>query len=518
MMTDKSSENISPSNKVIVDEPIAEKTATSELAKEKNSADGPLRVSARRRWSDVRSLLSGPTTAAKLKVELNPNYPSQASLHALVHYVAGLGAKISLRENEKPAKVFWLTMKCFGLYAFVDFCSNPIASLRQSSDPVTLLVWLFLTVCGAYTYVYGLKPVELENTSKIAQLRDFESIIVETLGHRQLEILCRYGDYLAERLNTLRQYVGESSLESEHQLSEKWTEISATLRAEEGRTITPCHDLIRDAAKGLNWKQDVTVFMAHEYGKRNSLMHAELFDLVDTKDWNSIGQRCQEDIEKLRELFIHSNSDSKAAIENWELIIGEFRDRWVRPLGDGSTWEAQLIIKEAIAAGLEDSASLGKLSMHYKDAIYPERDKAISAIKEEKKFSEKQQKKWKKSADTSLQTENKRLLAEIEELRASLGQEGVSRNFIRDEAEKKIKLKKEKETCENRIKNLEANIKTLEDDHAKGLTRQRALEALRRLLEDVGFKATEQTITEAEGKQTTTKKKDTDTQKEPPTI
>ena len=484
MMTDESSEDKSPSNRVIIDEPIAERTATSEPAKEKNSADGLLPVSPRRRWSDAQSLLlSGRITAANLRAVLNPNYPSQASLHALVDYVADLGAKIGLREDWKTVKVFWLTMKWFGLYALLGFLKHPIASFRQSSDPRGLLGLLFLTVCGTGLYVYGPELFELEDTSEIAQLRKFKRIIVEMLGHRRLEILCRYGDYLAERLNTLRQYVGEHSLEGEHKLSEKWTETSATLRAEEGQIITPCHDLIRDAVKGLNWKQNVTVFMAHEYGKRNSLMHAELFDLVDTKDWNSIGQQCQEDIEKLRELFIHSNSDSKAAIENWELIIGEFRDRWVRPSADGSTWEAHLIVQEAIAAGVKDSASLGKLSMHYKDAIYPEREKAISAMKKEKENSEKQQKSSKKRADAALQTENKLLQAEVEKLRTSLEQEGVSRDFIEDlrvEVGKNDVLKKENETFKNSIKNLEGKVKTLEDDCAKGLTRQRALEALGR--------------------------------------
>ena len=386
-MTDESFEDKAPSNRVVIDEPIADKTATGEPAQEKNPADGPLRVSARRRWSDARSALSVGTTAARLQAELNLNYPSQASLHALVDYVPDLGVKIILRhllrENRKRAKVLRFCLTLSGW-------ANLIALVCFFRDPIAVLLSLFCVnvyVYGAYLWVYELEPVKLEDTSEIARLRNFESIIVETLGHRQLEILCRYGDYVAERLNILRQYVGEHGLEGEHKLSEKWTEISATLRAEEGQTIRPCHDLIRDAAKGLNWKENVTVFMAHEYGKRNSLMHAELFDLVDTEDWNSIGQRCQEDIEKLRELFIHSNTDSNTAIKNWELIIGEFRDRWVQPSGDGSTWEAHLIVQEAIAAGIKDTSSLGKLFMHYKDAIYPERDKAISAIKKELVFS-----------------------------------------------------------------------------------------------------------------------------------
>ena len=135
--------------------------------------------------------------------------------------------------------------------------------------------------------------------------------------------------------------------------------------------------------------------------------------------------------------------------------------------------------------------------------------------------SEKQQKKSKRLADASLQTENKLLQAEVDKLRTSLEQKGVSRDFIeslRVEIEKNEVLRKENETCKNRIKDLEAKIKTLEDDRAKGLTRQRTLEALGRLLEDLGFKATEQTITEAKGIRTIIRKKDTDTQKGPSTI
>ncbi|KAL8902899.1 MAG: hypothetical protein Q9171_007568 [Xanthocarpia ochracea] len=516
-MMDESSKDISPSNRVIIDEPIAEKTAMSEPAKEKDSADGPLRVSAYRRWSHARPSNSGYSTAEDLKARLNPYYPLQASFRALVDYVADLKAKNDLRSRLSEVSV--LTLKW--VFQLLLACTmSPILSLINSS-PAALVASLGIIFYCAIIYVYNIKPLQLEDTSEMSQLRNLESLMVETLGHRELEILCRYGDYLAERLNTLRQYVGEHRLEDKHKLSEKWTETSATLRAEEGQTITPCHDLIRTAAQGLNWKQDVTVFMAHEYGKRNSLMHAELFDLVDTKDWNSIGQRCQRDIEKLRELFINSNSDSKAAIENWELIIGEFRDRWVRPLGDGSTWEAHLIVKEAIAAGVDDSASLSRLSMRHRNAIFPDRDKAIKAIKKEKEHSEKQQKISKKLADAALQTENKLLQAEVERLRTLLEQKGASRDFLEDlgaEVGKNDVLKKENKTCNNRIKDLGGKIKKLEDDRATGLTRQRTLEALEKLLKELGFEATEKTTTDAEGKQTTSRKKDTDTQEKPPTI
>ena len=494
-------------------------------AKDNNPADGPLRASACRRWSDEGSLLTGRSTAAQVKALLNLDYTLHAMVNTLADHIAQLEAEIELRKqiSEASANQPDIPFTRLSALAIINIFLMFLVDLVSSGydDPSAVVFWfsvlmlLFYFIC-----IYLRWPVELENSSEIGKLRNFESLLVETLGHRQLEILCRYGDYLAERLNTLRQYVGEHGLEVNYQLSEKWTETSAILRAEEGKPDTPCHDLILTAAQGLNWNHKVIVFMAHEYGKRNSLMHAELFDLVDTKDWNSIGQRCEEDIKKLRELFIDSDSHSKAAIENWELIIGGFRDRWVRLSEDGSTWEAHLIIQEAIADGVDDSASLSKLSMRYKDAVYLDRDKAIKGIKKEKEQSDKQQKASKKLADAVLQNQNNLLQAELEKLRTLLEQGGVSGDVLKDlgiEVEKNDVLKKKNKTYENRIKNLEDKLKGLEDDRGKGLTRQRTIDALERLLKDVGFETTEKTTTEAKGKQTTSRK-DRDTKKEHPTI
>lgn len=193
-----------------------------------------------------------------------------------------------------------------------------------------------------YLEEYPEEQHELEENPETDRLQKFESLMVETLRHRQLEILCRYGDYPAARLGTLRQHISEKKLEVEQKLSEYWTETSATLR-EEGQQTAPCHNLIRTAAQGLNWKKEVTIFMVHEYAKRNNLMHAELFNLVNRQDWYAIEQRCKKDIETLRELFIDLDPNSKATIENWVQIIEEFRDRWVRQSKDGSTWEARSI-------------------------------------------------------------------------------------------------------------------------------------------------------------------------------
>ena len=177
MMMNEPSEDKSPSNRVIIDVPIAEKTAMSGSAKEKDSADGSLRLSVRRRWSDARSLPSGRSTAAKLKAQLNPNYPLQASLHALVDYAADLDAKIGLRKRLSTART---QMR----FALLSLCIFLFANLMQISYPAALRALFCIPTLYACIYVYQRKPVELEHTSEMAKLQNFESIIVETLGHR----------------------------------------------------------------------------------------------------------------------------------------------------------------------------------------------------------------------------------------------------------------------------------------------------------------------------------------------
>lgn len=375
-----------------MDEPEAEGAAMDGPAKEEISVDEALHVLTRRRWSDAGSELTRPTTATQLKARLNTYYPSQASLYFLVEHIEDLDAKLGrIREgrSEKPLglafeAISWLFMfysACWVAleiiqrmlgpilvlilsYAFLTYSSDQPDSIYASDqpdtihaidDPDTIFATDYPDMKGPYDYTEY--EIELGEISETDRLRNFKGLMMETLRHRRLEILCRYGDYLAERLGTLRQYISENKLETEHKLSEYWTETSAILRREERQESAPCHNLIRIAAQGLKWEQEVTIFLVHEYAKRNNLMHAELFNLVDRQDWYAIKQRSEEDIEKLRELFIDLDSDSKAAVENWMHIIREFRDRWVRQSKDGSTWEARSIIQEAIMAGVDDRAS-----------------------------------------------------------------------------------------------------------------------------------------------------------------
>ncbi|MCJ1382114.1 hypothetical protein MMC17_005226 [Xylographa soralifera] len=164
--------------------------------------------------------------------------------------------------------------------------------------------------------------------------------------------------------------------------------------------------------------------------KRNNLIHAELFDIVDRQDWYAIEQRCEEDIKKLGELFIDSDPNSNAAIENWVQIIGDFRDRWVRQSKDRSTWEARSIIQKASDAGVDDQASLNKLTMLPKDATPIECDKAINTIKKENTLKKAQQKKTQQQADAALQAKKRLLQAEVEKLKNLLKPRGASEDFL----------------------------------------------------------------------------------------
>ena len=503
-----------------VDEPDAEGAAMDGPAKEEISVDEALHVSTGRRWSDAGSELTRPTTAAQVKARLNTNYPSQAILYSFVEYIEDLDAQLSLREQIREGRSKLSLEVTFELmfWMFVIYLASLIVFRF-----VKLMLAPFITlavVCAFMAYAsnhpdmkyYGDCPEdqnELGETPEIDRLRDLKALMVETLRHRQLEILCRYGDYLAERLGTLRQYIRENKLETEHKLSENWTETSAVLRGEERQESAPCHNLIRTAAQGLKWKQEATIFMVHEYAKRNNLMHAELFDLVDRQDWYAIEQRSKEDIEKLRELFINSDPDSKAAIEDWMQIIGEFRDRWVRQSEDGSAWEARSIIQEAIMAGVDDRASLNKLAMLPEDAAPTTRERAIKTIKKENALKEAQRNKTQQQADAALQAENRLLQAEVAKLENLLELRGASEDFLanfEDEVERNDELEKENKRCRNRIRQLE-------EQNAAGKTRERAL---KKELKNPGVaeqtdKNIERTSGDAEGKETNIEDRNTDT-------
>ncbi|KAK0507339.1 hypothetical protein JMJ35_010377 [Cladonia borealis] len=443
-----------------VDEPNAEGAALDGPAKEKIFVDEALHVSTDRRWSDAGSELTRPTTAAQVKARLNTNYPLQAILYSFVEYIEDLDAQLSLREQIRSKLslentfelMFWLFVICLATLIVVRFNKLMLAHVIS----LALLYAFMAKFHGDYPEDWN----ELGENPEIDRLRDLKALMVETLRHRQLEILCRYGDYLAERL-------------------------------------------------GLKWKQEATIFMVHEYAERNNLMHAELFDLVDRQDWYAIEQRSKEDIVKLRELFINSDPDSKAAIENWMQIIGEFRDRWVRQSEDGSAWEARSIVQEAIVAGVDDRASLNKLAMLPEDAAPTTRERAINSIKKENALKEAQRNKTQQQADAALQAENKLLQAEVTKLETLLELRGASEDFLanfEDEVERNDELEKENKRCRNRIRQLE-------EQNAAGKIRERAL---KKDLKNPGVaeqtnKNIERTSRDAEGKETNIEDRNTDT-------
>ena len=293
--------------------------------------------------------------------------------------------------------------------------------------------------------------------AEAAQLQTFENLMVETVRSRRLEILCRYGDYLAERLEALRRYIHEQKLKTGPTLAEHWTTTAATLRSEEGKESQPCHWLIWSAADGLSWDKETTIFMVHEYATRNNLMHSELFEAVDRQQWGSIGRRCETDVAKLRELLIAPDADSKAAVRHWQRIIEELRDRWICPSEGGSTWEARPIIREAIEAGLQDRVSLSKLARLPEFEFHEEPELAIAELKEEKALGDAHRHKARQRADAALEAEYSRLEAKLERLEGALRSIGAVEDVVTSlnaEADRYVELEKTIKRYENRIKQL----------------------------------------------------------------
>ena len=310
---------------------------------------------------------------------------------------------------------------------------------------------------------------QIEIKAAKAQLLEMEKVIVEAQRHRRLEILCRYGDYMAERLGIIRQHVNENYLEAKHrhELSEYWTETSDILKAEEMQSCTPCHDLLRSAAKSLGWKSQTTIFMVHEYAKRNNLMHAELYEFIKERDWQAIGDRCTMDTQRLRELYVNSDTSSNDGISNWVQVIEDFRDRWISRSDKESPWGARAIITEAIDAGVEEYASLNKLAMLGDDATLAVRRKAIQSMKKEIDLKESHRKNAQKQANTEMQTENKPLESENKILKNLLGEEASEDFFTR--LEKEAKKSNELESENNRLKNRTKQLETREAELKKKL-------------------------------------------------
>lgn len=421
-----------------------------------------LHAPAPRRWSKASSELTRPTTAAQVKARLNISSPLQASLNVLVAYIQDLDSILDLRRRGReapPAVVMSAVLVLCSIWLIYIISVHVILYMIPYAR-----LWLFLGGLVMLWFVLTYRAEgpgrdEIEEEAKRDQLRVFESLLVETLKHRQLEILCRYGDYLAERLGSLRQHISEKGLETKHnfQLAEYWTDTSAILKQEEGQEDTPCHNLISAAAKGLNWNQETIIFTVHEYAKRNSLMHADLFDLVESKNWPAIGKRCKDDIEKLRELFVESDANSRVTIERWVEVIEEFRDRWVRPSEDSDTWEARTIILEAIAVGLNDQSSLSKLAMLPKTATPAECATKIQTIKTENALGNKHRNTARRLADVKLQADNKLLKEEAEQLKALCMLKGGTEDFVARltlQIKRNDELEKESKRCQNTITQL----------------------------------------------------------------
>lgn len=209
---------------------------------------------------------------------------------------------------------------------------------------------------------------------------------IQNYRYRRLEVVCRYGDYLAERLDTLRDHIADQKLENKHMLARNWTEISAGLDKESAQREKPCHDLIKAAAKGLDWDGDLTIFMARKYGTRNSLVHNNLPSLVETHDWKALQKRCEEDQATLRRLFFidFTGPNGKTDLDEWVDVINSFRGRFVNQSKGNSELQLNPIIDEGLRAGLRDWKSLNKLADVPKHLSAKDRETQIQRLKGER--------------------------------------------------------------------------------------------------------------------------------------
>ena len=207
--------------------------------------------------------------------------------------------------------------------------------------------------------------------------------------YRRLEVVCRYGDYLAERLDILRDYVADNKLENKNLLARNWTEISAALDEESAQRERPCYDLIKAAAEGLGWDGDLTIFMAREYGTRNSLVHNSLPSLIEIHDWKALHKRCEEDQAILRRLFFIdiATPDKKPDRDNWADVINSFRERFIQSK-DNSELQLNPIIDEGLRAGLRDWKSLNKLADVPKHLPAKDREMQIQRLKGDRNKTE----------------------------------------------------------------------------------------------------------------------------------
>lgn len=328
------------------------------------------------------------------------------------------------------------------------------------------------------------------------QLRSLSKLLEDKVQHHRLQILCRYGDYLAERLGILRQHIVENGLEDDPILAEHWTETVNTLRAEEkkaladlwtqteatlrdeGKSHGPCYKLIARATKSLGWDLGPTIFMIDQYGTRNRLMHADLYELVDEmlEQVNDrgitrvIAMSCDDDVLEMRNFFMGADEDSRSAVEHWERIMIEFRDRWVCPTEDGKFWQARPIIQEAINAGVKDRASLHRLAGLGDMSDAKKRKKAIEGMMSQLNFTKEQNKK--EDTKRELQQANERLKENIESLKQalSLNNDALGTKY-EQKARECVELKQERTTMEHKTEIIEKQLHKAKTS-SEGLKRQ----------------------------------------------
>ena len=95
-----------------------------------------------------------------------------------------------------------------------------ILSFKWTLTPGFILA-LFCGLAVFFGLSASLKEQDrLKKTPETNILDKLESLVIEPIYYRRLVFLCRYGDYLAERLGMLRQYIIEKRLETEHKSSE----------------------------------------------------------------------------------------------------------------------------------------------------------------------------------------------------------------------------------------------------------------------------------------------------------
>ncbi|KAF4456672.1 hypothetical protein F53441_1228 [Fusarium austroafricanum] len=359
-----------------------------------------------RRWSTRLMAQVRPAIAEQLRNSLATSPSPQAIFKAINDYLKSLKQRFELvsilHDIALLPLLFTLAYNLWAMWGFdgdIDMFYIPIFSSLAFLILVEFFLWFFLPLAEEYHQTH-------------------ENLIIQTLSQSRLELHCRYGDYLAERLGVLRQHVDDGG---GVQLPEHWTDTSSILEEESSRPTStdggdeasrPYHDLIHNASNTLGWDRDATIFMVHEYGKRNTLMHTDLFELVDEKDWPGIGYRCAEDIERIHALSVGKDKQSKADLQFWIKVIEDFRDRWVE-LSRDSSWQPRQIITDAEAEGISDRATLRRLTQDSKDSTAEERQKKVKKEKDSLKQSKKSQDTAKKKADKALQAENQSLKLQI---------------------------------------------------------------------------------------------------------